>query len=459
MTTIAADQLTFAASPGELQDRGRALRDKLVRESHAEWKPKHDRDNPIDILRRSDENRMPEVVPIRYGRMLASPFAFFRGAASVMAADLAHTPRTDIRVQACGDCHLKNFGGFATPERNIVFDINDFDETLPAPWEWDVKRLATSFVLAVRENGLRGGVANEAAKLVAESYRNGIRYFAKLDPLDLWYEKITAEEFLRGVPQNRRNFVASRIEKAMSKRGSDIDYPKLAEVVHGEVRIKDVPPLIFHPEGTREAGFREQAEKILRDYRETLPEERRLLFDRYRFVDAAIKVVGVGSVGTRCWIALLMSSENAPLFLQLKQAGSSVLEPYAGKSQYPHSGQRVVMGQRLMQAASDIFLGWTTGLAGDFYVRQLRDAKISPIIENFDEDMFIAYAEACGRNLARAHAKSGNSWAIRGYLGKSDAFDEAIVSFAKAYADQTERDHAQLKAEVRSGKVNVFQEE
>lgn len=455
---IATEQLTFAASPGELLDRGKALRSILPRKLHAEWDAKHRRENPIDILRKSDANRLPELVPIRYGRMLATPFTFFRGAAAVMAADLALTPATDIRVQACGDCHLKNFGGFATPERNIIFDINDFDETLPAPWEWDVKRLATSFVLAHRDNGLPNKIAVESAKLVAETYRKAVRAYAKLEPLELWYEKITAQQFVDEVPADMRAAVEARIQKAVAKRGSDIDYPKLAEVVHGEVRIKDTPPLVFHPDVARQPQFREQATQILAAYRETLPEERKQLIDRYRFVDAAIKVVGVGSVGTHCWVALLMSIDNSPLFLQLKQAGPSVLEPYAGKSQFPHSGQRVVMGQRVMQAASDIFLGWTSGPAGDFYVRQLRDAKISPVIENFDKSAFVAYANACARNLARAHAKSGNALAIRGYLGKSDEFDKALAKFASAYADQTELDHAELKAQVRAGKIDVYRE-
>ena len=457
--TVTTENLIFAASPSELQDRGKNLRATIARESHAEWNAPGNRENPIDILRKADEHRMPELVPIRYGRMVATPFTFFRGAAAVMAADLANTPRTDIRVQACGDCHLKNFGGFATPERNIIFDINDFDETLPAPWEWDVKRLATSFVLAVRDNGLPRSVAKESAQIVAESYRKSIRAFAKLDPLALWYEKIDAQSFVEEAPESIRGMVEARIEKAMARRGSAVDYPKLAQVVHGEIRIKDAPPLIFHPEFAAADTFKKQAESILRDYRETLTGERKVLFDRFRFVDAAIKVVGIGSVGTRCWVALLMSSDNTPLFLQLKQAGPSVMEPYAGKSVYPNNGQRVVMGQRLMQAASDIFLGWTTGPAGDLYVRQLRDAKISPMIENFDETMFTAYARACGRNLARAQAKSGNAWAIRGYLGKSDAFDIAIASFAKSYADQTEVDHAELKRQVQAGMVEALQEQ
>ncbi len=375
-----------------------------------------------------------------------------------MAADLAHTPATGVEVQACGDCHLKNFGGFATPERNIVFDINDFDETLPAPWEWDVKRLAASFVLAVRENGLSKRVAREVTLTCASTYRRTIPEFADFDPLAVWYAKLTSEDLLDLVPVGDRARIERRVTKAGAQRGADVDYPKLAEVVHGEIRIHDSPPLIFHPEIARTPEFALQVEAILQEYRESLPHDRRVLVDRYTFVDAAIKVVGIGSVGTRCWIALLMSPANEPLFLQFKQAHASVLEPYTAKSAYPHHGQRVVVGQRLMKAASDIFLGWTTGPNGEFYVRQLRDAKIAPNVETFDEGLFEAYARACGWNLARAHAKSGNARILSGYLGKSDEFDEAIADFASAYADLAERDHAALKSAVKAGKIEVYTE-
>jgi uncharacterized protein (DUF2252 family) len=441
-------------SPLNSMAAGRALRDRVPRATHAGLK--RAKRDPLAILRAADANRLPELVPIRYGRMLASPFAFYRGSAGIMAADLADTPRTGVSVQACGDCHLKNFGGFATPERNVVFDINDFDETLRAPWEWDLKRLATSFVLAIRENGLSARAAHDVSVTCVRAYRNGIHEFSNLDPLAVWYAKIAANDFLGLLSRGTRTRVAKRIAKATAKRSSEIDYPKLAELVDGEIRIHDRPPLIFHPEVGRTPEFASAVEKILNDYRDTLPDDRRMLFDRYRFVDAAIKVVGVGSVGTRCWIVLLMSPANEPLFLQFKQANASVLEPYAGASKYSHHGQRVVMGQRLMQAASDIFLGWTTGPAGDFYVRQLRDAKISANVETFDEAMFTAYAQACGWNLARAHAKSGDGWTMSGYLGKNDSFDEAIAVFAKAYSDLAERDHAQLKAAVKSGKLEAY---
>jgi uncharacterized protein (DUF2252 family) len=422
---------------------------------HGKLKLSPQRD-PLGILRQSDGARLPELVPIRYGRMMRSPFAFFRGSAAIMAADLAGSPVSGLRVQACGDCHLKNFGGFATPERHILFDINDFDETLPAPWEWDVKRLATSFVLAIRENGISEDVGQDVAASCARAYRKGMRTFAKLDPLAVWYTKLTAEELLASLSGKLRDRVSRRVEKARAHGASDVDYPKLAETVHGKIRIKGTPPLIYHPDVAQAPEFGSRVEQVLREYRESIAGDRRILFDRYHFVDAAIKVVGIGSVGTRCWIALLMSPANEPLFLQFKQANPSVLEAYAGKSLYSHNGQRVVMGQRLMQAASDIFLGWTTGPAGDYYVRQLRDAKIGPNVETFDQEMFRVYAKACGWNLARAHAKSGDSSAIVSYLGKSDEFDEAIRDFAPAYADQTERDHTALKKAVKSGKIEVY---
>jgi hypothetical protein len=453
----ASPKETPAQTPLELAVAGKTLRKRVSLADHKETRFSTRRE-PLRILRQADADRLPDLVPIRYGRMLASPFAFYRGAAGIMAADLSRTPVTGLTVQACGDCHLKNFGGFATPERNIVFDINDFDETLAAPWEWDVKRLATSFVLAARENRLSKGGAHSIAAACVRYYRKGIRAFAKLDPLAVWYAKVSSQDFLAYVPAGAKTRVAHRIAKEGAQRGSDIDYPKLAEVVQGQMRIHDRPPLIFHPEVARTPEFATRVETILKEYRETLPDDRRALLERYRFVDAAIKVVGIGSVGTRCWIALLMSPANDPLFLQFKQATASVLEPYAGKSPYSHHGQRVVMGQRLMQAASDIFLGWTSGPSGDFYVRQLRDAKIGANVETFDEGLLGAYARVCGWNLARAHAKSGNAWSLSGYLGKSDVFDDAVAAFAGSYADQTERDHNALKAAVRAGKIDAYTE-
>jgi uncharacterized protein (DUF2252 family) len=356
---------------------------------------------------------------------------------------------------------LVNFGGFATPERNIIFDINDFDETSPAPWEWDIKRLVASIVLAARSIGLSDSTGRDCAETAARSYREHMREFSRLDPLRVWYTNITLDDFIGALPKAVQKAARKRFDKAAKGIGSELVFPKLAGTVAGQTRITDQPPLIFHPEEVRAPEAHATIEKLLRAYRETLPDDRRYLFDRYRFVDLAIKVVGVGSVGRRCWIALMMSEANDPLFLQFKEAGESVLERYAGKSAYSHHGQRVVMGQRLMQPASDIFLGWLTGTTGlHFYARQLRDAKIKPLVEIFDAEMLDVYAMACGWVLARAHAKvSELSATISGYLGSSsDEFDQAMGKFALAYADQAERDHTALKAAVRKGKITVYRE-
>lgn len=435
---------------------GKALRDSVPRDAHAAWKKPGGRVDPIAFLQASDAERLPELVPIRWGRMLASPFAFYRGSAGLMAADLAKTPSPGLRVQACGDCHLMNFGGFATPERSVIFDINDFDETLPAPFEWDVKRLAASFVLAARSLGLPDARGRDAAETAARTYRKRLRDYAEMHPSDVWYARLTAEEMIDTLPKARRKAAMKRIDAALERTGSEMDFPKLGHVVGGQPAIRDMPPLIFHPEAARAPDFRQVLDTMLAAYRETLAEDRRALMDRYRPVDAAIKVVGIGSVGRRCWIVLLMSTSNEPLFLQFKEAAASVLEPFAGASAYPHHGQRVVMGQRLMQPTSDIFLGWVTAPTGvQYYVRQLRDAKIKPLVETFDEALLEIYAKACGTVLARAHAKAGGVSQISGYLGSGDDFDSAMGRFAVAYADQAERDHAALKAAVRKGTVRV----
>jgi uncharacterized protein (DUF2252 family) len=438
---------------------GKALRGSVSRDAHGAWKKPADRGDPIAFLRASDAERLPDLVPIRWGRMLASPFAFYRGSAGLMAADLARMPSPGLRVQACGDCHLMNFGGFATPERSVIFDMNDFDETLPAPFEWDVKRLAVSFVLAARSLGFSDAKGRDVAEAVARNYRKRLREFAEMHPTDVWYARFTAEDLIEGLPKTRRKMILDRIEKALERSGSELGFPKLGQVVNGQPGIRDAPPLIFHPEVTRAPEFQGVIDTMLADYRGSLAEDRRTLLDRYRPVDAAIKVVGIGSVGRRCWILLMMSTSNEPLFLQFKEAAASVLEPFAGASAYPHHGQRVVMGQRLMQPTSDIFLGWVTGANGvHFYVRQLRDAKIKPLIETFDETMLELFAKACGTVLARAHAKAGGVSQISGYLGSGDEFDEAMGRFGIAYADQAERDHAALKAAVRKGKVPVMRE-
>jgi len=455
------DRPAHSVPADDLVAAGKRLRDKVPRVAQGIWKRHKDRADPLEILHLSDEGRMQELIPIRYGRMLETPFTYYRGSAAVMAADLAATPAMGVHVQACGDCHLLNFGGFATPERNINFDINDFDETLPAPWEWDVKRLVASFVLAARANGLSDLAGRDAAVAAARSYRERLREVAEMSPLEAWYAKIGVEDFFGLIDDpDVKNRARRRIEKAKQDRASDIDYPKLAEMVGGQVQIKDQPPLIFHPDFSREAGFRSFLDKAIAEYRESLPDDRRVLLDRYRLVDIAMKVVGIGSVGRYCAIGLFMSSSNQPLFLQFKQAVPSVLEPYAGKSLYEHAGQRVVMGQRLMQSASDIFLGWVTGQEGrQVYVRQLRDAKIKPLVETFNRGMLETYGKACGWALARAHGRASHPWLICGYLGSSDAFDEAMGDFAVAYADQAERDHAALKAAVGAGRVQVHIEE
>jgi len=444
---------------------GKALRERVPRQSHGIFKRDKDKVDALAILRAQDKDRQKQLVPIRYGRMLQTPFTFYRGAAAVMAADLARTPASGLQVQACGDCHLMNFGGFATPERNIVFDINDFDETLPAPWEWDVKRLVASFVLAARSQGLRESDGRGAAVACARSYRKRLREYSKMSPLEIWYARITPEDVIAAAaPSIRKKFesrLRERVEKATAAGSSDLAYPQLAGMVGGKIRINDAPPLIFHPTDASPEEFQERIEDGLKCYRNTLSDERRELLDQYRLVDGAMKVVGIGSVGTRCSIMLMMSTNNDPLFLQWKQAKQSVLEPYAGKSAYSHPGERVVMGQKLMQSASDIFLGWATSNIGVLgYVRQLRDAKIKPLVEAMDAEQLNFFAKVCGWALARAHAKAGNAeQKISGYLGNTDNFDQAMGSFAVGYADQTERDHAALKAAVRAGKIEVHLEE
>ena len=443
-------------TPVDRRTRGKRLRDAVPRDAHAAWRAHAGRADPISILRAADATRQPELVPLRYGRMLQSPFTFYRGSAGVMAADLAPTPATGIQVQACGDAHLLNFGGFATPERRLIFDINDLDETLPAPWEWDLKRLVASFVLAARANGLSDQDGRDAAIACAASYRQAMRDFTEMDVLDIWYARLDDSDFRARLPKERKAILRRRIDKAMSRSSSELVFPKLVEAIGEEPHIHDAPPTIFHPDKVRAAGNLALIRETLPKYRETLAEDRRVLFDRYHLVDAAVKVVGIGSVGTLCMVLLMMSDAGHPLFLQVKEANASVLEAYAGKSAYPHHGQRVVEGQRLMQPASDLFLGWVTGPENrQFYLRQLRDVKLRALVETYDAEMLTIYSQACGWVLARAHAKAGDPWVISGYLGKGDDFDEAMGKFALAYADQAEQDHAALKAAVRAGIIDV----
>jgi uncharacterized protein (DUF2252 family) len=409
------------------------------------------------LLIQSNKGRIPNLIPIRYGRMMQSPFAFYRGAAAIMAADLALTPTSGIRVQTCGDCHLMNFGGFGTPERDIIFDINDFDETLPAPWEWDLKRLAVSFVVAGRNNGFKEAESRKAALRCIQSYHEHMHSYADMGALEMWYQRM--DNMVASIKSRKwKKIVQRQIAKASTRTVAEYDFPKLASVKDGKVRIKDNPPLIFHQRGVGTTEYDRLVKDAFHCYRETLPDDLKTLLDRYEVKDVAVKVVGVGSVGTRCAILLIMTGDGEPLFLQVKEVHESVLEPYAGKSVYSNYGQRVVAGQRLMQAASDMFLGWTEQLGRHFYVRQLRDIKIEPLVEIFDSSALADYGEWCGWALARAHAKSGDAAMISGYLGNSSRFDDAVSNFAMAYADQNERDYQALLEAIRAGKIEVLQE-
>ena len=436
---------------------GKSLRERLPRSRHAIWQPPAAGREPIEIIEASNRGRLQELIPIRYGRMLRSPFTFLRGSAALMAYDLATTPKTDIIVQACGDCHLLNFGFFATPERNLVFDINDFDETLPAPWEWDLKRLVVSFVIAGRDSDLSDRESKAAAINCARSYREHLREYSRLSPLEVWYTRIGVEQVIEMAPDEKTRKIREQMMTKARERIIEHLYPKIVTQTAGRNRFVDQPPILYH---VNEPDWETLVREGLEDYRQSLPEERRVLFDRYRLEDFALKVVGIGSVGTRCYIALFFSEDNHPLILQVKEACPSVLEPYTAKSQYENQGQRVVTGQRLMQSSSDIFLGWTQGRRGNnFYLRQLRDMKFSLPIEGVSAVQLQRYAEFCGWTLARAHAKSGDAATISGYLGKGDQFDLALGEFAIAYAEQTERDHAALVEAVKTGRVEALVEE
>ncbi|HKZ15656.1 MAG TPA: DUF2252 domain-containing protein [Solirubrobacterales bacterium] len=446
---------------------GRAARSVARRSAHAEWAPPANRKDPVAIIEAQDGPRVQELVPIRHGRMAASPFAFYRGAAAVMAADLATTPVSGLRVQTCGDAHLSNFGAFAAPDRRLVFDLNDFDETLPGPWEWDVKRLVASFALAGRDRGFKRSERSAALLASVRSYREAMREFAGEGNLAVWYERLDVEESMGRVEEADPGSV-KRFERGIAKardKDSQRAMEKLTEVVDGEIRIVSQPPLIVPIEALVPAADAAEMETSLRDvlasYRSTLPGDRQHLFDGYDFRRLARKVVGVGSVGTRAWVVLLTGRDDEdPLFLQAKEADASVLEPHAGPSRFRNHGRRVVEGQRLMQAAGDIFLGWcvAVGLDGrdrDFYVRQLWDWKRSVEIEKLTPPGLEVYAELCGWTLARAHARGGDRIAIAAYLGGGDSFDRAICKFAEAYADQSERDHAALVAAIDSGRLEA----
>ena len=441
-------------------EQGRDARRLVPRGSHAQWAPMSDRPDPVDLLQAQARNRIQELLPIRYGRMMASPFAFLRGSAIVMANDLAGTPKSGIHTQLCGDAHLLNFGAYASPERALLFDLNDFDETLPGPWEWDVKRLAVSFVVAGRDNGFDAAVCHAAAQASVASYRQRMAELSEMGELEVWYSRIGEEE-VKGLLTEAR--AGKKTTKKLSKnvrktRGRDSlqTFSKLTRVVDGRRIINDDPPLLVRiPEGDELRG---QVYAILESYKRTLQEDRRHLLERYDFVDAARKVVGVGSVGARVYVVLLEGRDrDDPLFLQVKEAGASVLERYVESSPYEHHehhGYRVVAGQRLMQAASDIFLGWFRATEGrDFYWRQLKDMKGSAKVESMSADELVLYGGLCGWALARAHARSGDRVQIAAYLGKSDRFDCSVADFAVAYADQNEQDHEALCAAVESGRI------
>ena len=463
------------SAPGQLTPEERAVRGKAARaevplESHAEFDPPPNRPDPISLLEAQAQTRLPDLVPVRYGRMMVSPFTYFRGAALPMAADLAITPVSGLSVQACGDAHLSNFGVFGSPERRLVFDVNDFDETMPGPWEWDVKRLAASLEVAARG---RGFPAKKRAAIVAATvarYRQAMRMFAGQTDLAVWYARADIEEVRQQFQGQLGAKQHKRLDKGMAKartRDSMQQLAKLTREVDGRPRIISDPPLLVPvdeliPADSDRNALEAQLADLIGKYRRTLETDRRYLLEQFEFCDMARKVVGVGSVGTRCWIVLMLGRDNTdPLFLQVKEAEASVLSRFVGASKYTNQGQRVVAGQRLMQASSDIFLGWQRTVAGldgktrDFYVRQLRDWKFSLDVNAMVPRGMRLYGELCGWTLARAHARSGDRIAISAYLGRSDVFDQAITQFAAAYADQNDRDHQALVDAVASGRITA----
>jgi uncharacterized protein (DUF2252 family) len=457
-------------TPAERAARGKDARAAVPRDSHAEFGPGPGRPDPLGLLEQQAKSRVPELVPIRWGRMMVSPFTFYRGAALPMASDLAGTPVSGLAVQACGDAHLSNFGIFGSAERRLVFDVNDFDETLPGPWEWDVKRLAASLEVAGRDNGFGDKDRREIVTAAVARYRQAMRGFAGMTNLDVWYARADLEdlraEFESQMKKRQRKMVDKDMTKART-RDSMQEVAKLTHPVDGRLRIISDPPLLVPVTDLLDkqedfATFEAQIKDLIVKYRRTVETNRRYLLEQYQYADMARKVVGVGSVGTRCWIILMLGrDDNDPLFLQVKEAEASVLSRFLGASKYANMGQRVVAGQRLMQASSDVFLGWQRAEAGpdakqrDFYVRQLRDWKYSIAIEDLVPRSMRSYGELCGWTLARAHARSGDRIAIAAYLGGSDVFDRAITQFAAAYADQNERDHQSLVDAVASGRITA----
>ncbi len=442
-------------------ERGKAARGAAPRASHAAFEPAGDRGDPVEVLERQAATRVPELVPIRYGRMLGSPFAFYRGAAAIMAEDLAASPQSDLRVQCCGDAHLSNFGVFASPDRRLVFDLNDFDETLPGPWEWDIKRLAASILIAAKSNGFRRKDQHHAVLECVAGYRTTMAGFAAMGNLDVWYSRFEIESVLAQYADQFKPRAVKGARKVLAKahtKDSLSALSKLTEVVDGELRIVDQSPLIVPIDKLEQGAKREQILKQLRgildSYRDSLSPERCALYDQFRLADLARKVVGVGSVGTRAWIALLIGPVgNEPLFLQLKEAQPSVLENHLGASEFAHHGERVVVGQRLMQASSDIFLGWLRADRDDYYGRQLKDWKGSAVVEQMKPDSLATYGRMCGWTLARAHARTGDRVAIAAYLGSGTSFDRALLEFSDAYSEQNDRDYRALAEAADSGRI------
>jgi uncharacterized protein (DUF2252 family) len=457
-------------TPAQSAAKGKAARAAVSRASHAVFEPGPDRPDPIALLEEQAATRLPDLVPVRWGRMLVSPFTYYRGAALPMASDLASTPVSGLAVQACGDAHLSNFGIFGSAERRLVFDVNDFDETLPGPWEWDVKRLAASLEVAARENGFAAKQRRDIVTAAVTRYRQAMRDFAGKTHLEVWYARTDVDQLRADLDAQLSVRQRKRFDQGVAKartRDSMEQVAKITRVVDGRPQILSDPPLLVPitellPDATDRASFQSQLAGLLGQYRRTLETDRRFLLEQFEICDMARKVVGVGSVGTRCWIVLLLGRDDAdPLFLQVKEAERSVLSRFVGASKYANQGQRVVAGQRLMQASSDIFLGWQRTQAGldgrtrDFYVRQLRDWKFSLDIATMLPDGMRAYGEVCGWTLARAHARSGDRVAIAAYLGGADVFDRAIAQFAAAYADQNERDHRALAAAAAAGRITA----
>jgi uncharacterized protein (DUF2252 family) len=451
------DWIDLLSPPVSYEDRiaaGKAMRIECPRTSHGQWKPPEDRPTALELLRTQDAARIDYLTPLRYSRMMQSPFAFYRGSAIVMASDLSTAPRSGLRVQLCGDCHLSNFGIFATPERNVIFDLNDFDETLPGPFEWDLKRLAASFVVAAESNNFSARVGERCVLALARTYRKKMEEYSRMNTLEIWYQRIDWEYLITRIKNtSRRQWAIGNLERLKQKRSHLGALNKLTEVVNGKRRIRDNPPFVYHSDRVTD----EQVGELLNTYAHTLWQSRQTLLQRYHFVDLAAKIVGVGSVGTLAAVVLLRGEggDDDYIFLQLKEAAHSVLEAYIGGSEFANCGERIVNGQRVLQASSDMFLGWAAGPRRDFYVRQLMDLKDSVPIEELDQSSMEQYAEVCALGLARAHARTGDPAMISGYLGKADTFDRSLILFADAYCKQNRKDYDLMLAAIKSGEIST----